>query len=213
MHTQDKHAQAEPEQMQDLISTSPDTGVKHDDPFLHNVSTTSIEDQAINSWIAQGTQADHMEVLDPQLFSGTLGQYGPQIAQGPEDMFTTMNPYHEGDKTRPVLMSPNSTTSLFPFTNGPICCDSWMNLSPTTSKALLSMNEHPPAPGSLEGQATLTDVTETGTPSSTKDIPSLVTPTERGKTVLTLENLNPETRSEVLDLLFRRKVITTIEIT
>lgn len=219
MHSQDNHAQAESEQMHDLIPTSPENGKKQHDPFLQTISTTSMDDQAITSWISQGARADPMEVLDPQLFPGALGQYGPRIPQAHDDLFTTMNPYsnNESDKTRSVLMSPNSSSSLFPFPNATMSFDSWMNLSPTTtSRALSSTNDRqqqPPA-GGLEGQATLTDanVTEAVTPSSSNGIQSVVAPGERGKTVLTLENLDPDTRSDVLDLLFRRKIVTTIAI-
>jgi len=87
-----------------------------------------------------------------------------------------------------------------------------MNLSPTTSKAFSPMNDRQQPPGGFERQATLTDVAETTTPSSLNEIRSVNTPAERGKTVLTLENLDPETRSEVLDWLCRRKIVTTIEI-
>ena len=197
--------------MRDVIPTSPEGGMKHQESFLQSISTTSIDDQAINSWIAQGAQADPMEVLDPQLFQGALGQYGSHITQSHNDLFTTMAPYHENDETRPVLMSPSSSTSLFPFSNAQMNCDTWMNLSPTTSKALLSMNDHQQQPSGLDGLTTMTDRTETATQSS-NEIPLVNTPAERGKTVLTLENLDPDTRSEVLDLLFRRKVTTTIEI-
>lgn len=209
IHTQDTHAQSEPEPMRDVISTSPESNMKQHDSYSHNTTTTSIDDQAINSWISQDTEADPMEVLDPQLFQGALGQYGPHIPHGHDDLFTTMNPYHESDRSRTDLTSPNSSTSLFPFA---MSCDTWMNLSPTASKALLSMNENQQRPGGPEGQATLTDVRGSATPSSSNGMPSGASSGERGKTVLTLENLDPETRSEVLDLLFRRKIITTIEI-
>ena len=187
--------------------------MKHHDSFLQDiVRTTSIDDQAINAWIARDTQSDPMEVLDPRLFHGALGQYGSHMTQGHDDMFATMTPYHESDKTRPVLTSPNSSTSLFPFPNTTMSCDTWMDLSHTTSKALLSMNDRQQASDGHEGQATATDLTDSGTQSSPNSVPSMSMPAERGKTVLTLENLDPETRTEVLDLLFRRKVITTIEI-
>ena len=185
--------------------------MKHHESFLHSIPTSSIEDQAINSWIAQNTQDSPMEVLDPQLFQGTLGQFGSHLTHSHNDIFTTMAPYHENDEARRVLISPSSSTSLFPFSNAPLNCENWMNLSPTTSKALLAMNENHQQPVGLDSQATMTDVTEIATQSSS-EIPLVNTPAERGKTVLTLENLNPETRSEVLDLLFRRKVTTTIEI-
>lgn len=212
MQIQDGNSPAEPEQMCGLVPTSPESGMKRHDSFIQSVLTTSIDDETINSWISQGTQADHMEFLDPQLFPGALGQYESQITQEHDDLFTTMNPYHESDKMRPVLTSPNSSTSLYPFSNATICADSWMNLSPTTSKAFSPMNDRPRLPSGLEGQATLTDVIETTAPSSSNEIPSVNTPAERGKTVLTLENLDPETRSEVLDWLCRRKIVTTIEI-
>ena len=211
MQIQDKDAQSEPDQMRDVIPTSPEGDMKHHESFLQSISTTSMDDQAINSWIAQHTQGGSMEVLDPQLFQGALGQYGSHNTQSHNDLFTTMAPYHENDETRPVRMSPSSSKSLFPFSNAPLNCDNWMNLSPTTSKTLLSMNDRQQQPVGLDGQATMTDVTETATQSS-NEIPLVNTPAERGKTVLTLENLDPETRSEVLDLLFRRKVTTTIEI-
>lgn len=204
MQIQDKDAQSEPDQMGDVISTSPEGDMKHHESFLQSISTTSLDDQAVNSWIAQHTQGGPSEVLDPQSFQGALGQYGSHNTQSHNDLFTTMAPYHENDEMRSVLMSPSSSTSLFPFSNAPLNCDVWMKLSPTTSKALLSMNDPQQQPVGLDGQAAMTDVTETAT--------QVNTPAERGKTVLTLENLNPETRNEVLDLLFRRKVITTIEI-
>ena len=211
MQIQDKDAQSEPDQMCDVIPTSPEGDMKQHESFLQTISTTSIDDQAINSWIAQHTQGGSMEVLDPQLFQGALGQYASHNTQSHNDLFTTMAPYNENDEARPVLMSPSSSTSLFPFSNAPLNCDNWMNLRPTTSKALLSMNDRQQQPVGLDGQATMTDVTETATQSS-NEIPLVNTPAERGKTVLTLENLDAETRSEVLDLLFRRKVTTTIEI-
>ena len=195
--------------MHDLIATSPESNMKQHDSYLPHTTTTSIDDQAINSWISQDTKADPMEGLDPQLFHSALGQYGPHIPQGHDDLFTTMNAYPESDRSRADLTSPNSSTSLFPF---PMSCDTWMNLSPTASKALLSMNEQQQPPGGPDGQAILTDLTGPATPSSSNGILSGVSSGERGKTVLTLENLDPETRSEVLDLLFRRKIITTIEI-
>lgn len=198
--------------MCDLISTSPESGLKHHDSFLHNMTTTSIDDQAINSWIAQGTQADHMEVLDSQSYSGALGHYGSQMTPGQDDLFATMNPYHESDRPRSALMSPKSSTSLFPFPNTTMSYDSWMNLTPTTLNALSSMNDCQQPPDGLEGQASLHEVTETATPTSSNEVPLVMTPPKRGKTVLTLENLDSDTRSEVLDLLFRRKIVTTIEI-
>ena len=200
--------------MHDILPTTPESSIKHHDSFLQGIATTSIDDQAINSWIARGTHGDPMEVLDPQLFQGALGQYGSHITHGHNDMFATMVPYHESDNTTPALTSHNSSASLFPFPNTTINCDTWMDLSPTTSKNLLSMNDRQQAPDGLEGQAIMTDATETATQSSpnSNSIPSVNLPAERGKTVLTLENLDPETRSEVLDLLLRRKVITTIEI-
>ncbi len=212
MQTQDGHSPAEPEQMCGLVPTSPESGMKQHDSFIQSILATSIDDETINSWLSQGTQADHMESLDPQLFPGELGQHESQITQEHDNLFTTMNPYHESDKTRPVLTSPNSSTSLYPFSNATMCVDSRMNLSPTTSKAFSLTNDGQQPPGGFEGQATLTDVIETTTPSSSHEIPPVNTPAERGKTVLTLENLDPETRSEVLDWLCRRKIVTTIEI-
>lgn len=211
MQIQDQDAQTDPDQMRDVTPTSPEGGMKHHESFLQHIPTSSIEDQAINSWIAQNTQDSPMDVLDPQLFQGALAQFGSHITQSHNDIFTTMAPYSENDEARRVLMSPSSSTSLFPFSNAPLNCDTWMNLSPTTSKALLSMNDRQQQPAGLDGQATMTDVTETATQSSS-ELPLVNTPADRGKTVLTLENLDPETRSEVLDLLFRRKVTTTIEI-
>lgn len=35
---------------------------------------------------------------------------------------------------------------------------------------------------------------------------------KNGKTVITVENLDSETRAEILDLLFKRKLVTTVEV-
>lgn len=209
MQTQDGHSPAEPEQMCGLVPTGPESGMKQHDSFMQSILATPIDDETINSWISQGTQGDHMAFLDPELYPGALGQCESQITQEHDDLLTAMNPYHESDKTRPVFTSPNSSTSLYPSSNG---VDAWMNRSPTTSKAFAPTNSRQQPPGGLQGQATLTEVIETTTPSSSHEIPPVNTPAERGKTVLTLENLDPETRSEVLDWLCRRKIVTRIEI-
>ena len=213
MQTEDGQSSAEPEQMCGLVPTGPESGgMKEHNSFTQSNLSTSVDSETINSWISQGTLVDHMEFLDPQLFPEALGQYESQTTQEHDDLFTNMSSYHESDKTRPVLKSPNSSTSLNPFPNATMSVDSWMNLGPPTSKAFSPMNERQQPPGGFEGHATLADVIETTTPSSSKEIPSVNTPAERGKTVLTLENLDPETRSEVLDWLCRRKIVTTIEI-
>lgn len=116
----DGNSPAEPEQMCGLVPTSPESGMRQHDSLTQSVFTTSIDDETINSWISQGTQADNMEFLDPQSFPGALGQYESQITQEHDDLFTTMNPYHESDKTRPVLTS----TSLYPFLNATMSVDS-----------------------------------------------------------------------------------------
>ena len=212
MQTQDGQSPREPEPMCGLVSTSPEDGVQQHDSFIQNALATSIDYETINSWILQGAQADKMEFPDPQLFAGVHVQHESRNSQEHDDVFTNMNPYNESDSARPVLTSTNSSTSRYPFTNATNNAESWMNLSPTTSKAFPPMIDRQQPPNDVDGQATLRDMTETTTPSSSNEIPSINTPLERGTTVLTLENLDAETRRECLDWLCRRKIVTKIEI-
>ena len=186
--------------------------MKQSDPFLQNVTMPSLEDDTITSWISQETQADHMDFFDPHLFPGPLGHYESQITQEHDDLFTNMNAYQENHEARPPLTPHNSSTSLFPLFSTTMNASTWMDLDHSTSNVFPSSNDLPQLPSSSEGQATLSDVTEAVTPPSPHEIPFTHTPTEKGKTVLTLENLNAETRSEVLDWLCKRKIVTTIEI-
>ena len=200
-------AQAEPEQIRNLIPTNPKIGIGQHDSFIQDTSMTAIDDQDIITWISQGIHASPLETLDPLSFPGALTQYGSNFAQGHDNLFSSMN--LETDKP---IGSSDSSSSLYNLSNTRANCDPWMTSSPITPNALSPVDDHRQSPSVLEELATQTDVTETATPSSSNEISSLSTTAEGSRTVLTLQNLDSETRSEVLDLLFRRKIVTTIEI-
>lgn len=200
MQIENWHSAAEPEQSYHLVPTSPENAMQLYDSSVQSVIVPSIDDDNITSWISPSIQSDRTEFFDPQLSPGRVRQSDSPKTQENDDPFTT------------VLRSSDSSTPLQPLPIATMSVDSWMNLSPTTCNTFLPVIDHRQPPSSFEGHATLSDVAETATLPSSTEYPLMSAPWERGKTVLTLENLDPETRSEVLDWLCRRKVVTTIEI-
>ena len=220
--TQDRAIQAEADQTHDQTPTGPESSMKLHNSLIKDIGTIVIDNQAITEWISQDFRADHMEFLASQSFPASFGQLEAKDTYDREDLWSSLN-IHESssnntNNSRPVLAWHNSSSSLHSFLDFTMTSDtydapgSWTNPNPTTSDALSLVHDGPQPACNLDHQRPLMDRTKTATWSRSNGIPSTMALTKRGKTVLKLENLDPETRGDVLDLLCRRKIITKIEI-
>ena len=208
--------------MLDLTSTNPGSGTEqlNEHISLHGLGTSSSNRQnAITSWMSQEFPADLMEVLTAQAFPTSLGEHESKNNQGQDNLFTNMDLLHESDNNCLILNSTNSSTLLYPFSDSALTSDvydtlwSSTNLSPALSEGVSLMQDSYQSESDANAWSTRTkEGSEGAKSSSTAEIPSTMKLTKMGKTVLTLENLDSETRRELLDLLCKRKIITTIEI-
>ena len=169
------------------------------------------KEDGTTSWTSQDFEAESMEAMLSQGFALPAGHH--------EDPFPDMDIHHETDDNN-MLHNPGvSSSSLYAFPDSVMSSDMF--------DVLWSSTEHSPAlSGSLPlMQDALLSVNDTNTwstprsdivqrarPSSPSDDTSTMTPDKTGRTVLTLENLDPDTRAEVVDLLCKRKIVTKIEI-
>lgn len=215
----DIHAECDP--MLDLISTGQDSGTEQQNQngSIPDLSTSSIDEpNAITSWMSQ-FQADSMKILPSPAFPTSLGQYDSRNTRAHDKSLTGMELHHESDNNSLVPNSTNSSNSLYPFLDSALNSDmydtTWSstNLSPALSESLSLMQDHHERGKDSDGWLALTtECPEAAKACPTTEVPSTTKLTKTGKTVLTLENLDSETRGEIVDLLCKRKIVTTIEI-
>ena len=160
--------------------------------------------------MSQDFQIESLEAMAPQGFALPLGYH--------EDMFPDMNIHHEIDTNIMPDESGASSSSLYAFPDSVMSSDMYDVLwsstdhSPALSESPARMQDaHLSANDTKTWSTPRSDTVEGARPSSPGDDTSTMTPDMTGKTVLTLENLDPDTRAEIVDLLCKRKIITRIE--
>lgn len=152
-----------------------------------------------------------MEAIISQGFALPLGHH--------EDLFPDMDIHDETDDNNMLHNPGANSSSLYAFPDSVISSDMY--------DVLWSSTDHSPA---LSGSLSLmqdarllmndtntwstprSDIAQGARPSSPSDNTPTMTLDKTGRTVLTLENLDPDTRAEVVDLLCKRKIVTKIEI-
>ena len=178
--------------------------------------------------MSQDFNADAMEGTASQVFGPTLGQPGSTDRLGHDELFAIVNT--KSDDNSLVLASNSSSNSHFSFADPAFTSDlneirrSLLNHRPPASdKALLKQDGYQPAfdldtwPSMADpaSESPLTLPPEAVTPPSSSGGSSTLMPAKRGDsttTILTLTNIDSNTRGEILEFLCKRKVITRIEI-
>ena len=165
---------------------------------------------ATTSWMSQDFQTGSLEAIASQGFALQLGHH--------DDMFPDMNSHDETDNNIMLHNSGASSSSLYAFQDSVMASDMYDVLwsstenSPALSDSLSLMQDARLSADDTNTLSTLkSDIVEGARPSSPCDDTSTMTPDKPGKTVLTLENLDPDTRAEIVDLLCKRKIVTKIE--
>ncbi|MCJ1385153.1 hypothetical protein MMC17_008272 [Xylographa soralifera] len=182
----------------------------------------------VTSWMSHGLNADTMEGLATATFHTATVQSDGRETLAYDGLFDNMGLNHKCDDNSLIFTSNHSSTSLFPFTESTLLTSelfdthgTLMEISPVKLDAVIPRKDHHQSGFDLDTWPTLTDRSpespatpsqEATTTPSSAGVPSTQTLSKRGKTILTLENLDPETRGEIVDLLCKRKIITTIEI-
>ena len=160
--------------------------------------------------MSQDFQPDSLEALTSHAFGLSAGQH--------EDLFPGLNLHNERDHRGMLLHPAPSSNSLYPFPDSTMTSDMYEVLwsstdhSPTLSDGMSRMQDAQQQANEASSWPTpKSDGPEGARLSPTSDSLSTTTPDKMGKTVLTLENLDSDTRAEVVDLLCKRKIVTTIE--
>ncbi|KAL8992218.1 MAG: hypothetical protein Q9188_007639 [Gyalolechia gomerana] len=159
------------------------------------------------SWSSQALSADLNDILNPDTLHAVFRNFDAKDKSQDNELAMDVRLSHESDDNNSnVLMSNTSSVSLN------------YALDHNTSSEYVSRSTAPKTPSALRGQPrmifdlevqpSVPESYEPTTPTSTSE----VTLVKKGKTVLTVEDLDAETRAEILNLLFKRKLITTIEI-
>ena len=181
---------------------------QHQDTPPQRLRTSSINRRdAATSWMSQDFQTESLMGMASQGSALPLGHH--------EDMFPDMNIHHETDNNIMLHYSDASSSSFYAFPDSVMSSDMYDVLwsstdhSPALSESLSRMQDARPSANDEETWSTpRSDIVEATRPSSPGDDSSTMTPDKTGMTVLTLENLDPDTRAEIVDLLCKRKIVT-----
>ena len=205
------HTESEP--MFDPTSTSRGSGAEqqHQGTPSQCLGISSINEMdATTSWMPQDFHTGSLEAIASQGFALQLGHY--------DDMFPELNSHDETDNNIMFHNSGASPSSLYAFQDSVISSDMYDVLwsstdhSPALSDSLSLMQDAPLSANDTNTcSVRRSDIVEAARPSSPCDDTSMMTPDKPGKTVLTLENLDSNTRGEIVDLLCKRKIVTKIE--
>lgn len=198
----------------DPISSGHGSGAEqqHQDTPSHRLRKSSINEMdATASWMAQDFQTESLKAMASQASALPLGHH--------EDMFPELNIHEETDNNIMLDNSGASYSSLYAFPDSVMSSNMYDVLwsstghSPALSESPSRMQDDPlSAYGTKTWSTPRSDIVEAAWPSPPCDDTSTMTPDTTGKTVLTLENLDPDTRAEIVDLLCKRKIVTRIEI-
>ncbi len=173
--------------------------------------TSSInKEDATTSWTSQDFQPESLEAMAAQDFALKLGRH--------EDLFPDINIHRETDNNNMLHNSGASSSSLYAFPDPLMSSDMYDVLWPSTdhspalSESLSLMQDARLSASDTNTWSTpRSDIVEGARPSPPCDDTSTMTPDRIGKTILTLENLDSDTRAEVVDLLCKRRIVTKIE--
>ena len=188
---------------------------KHLQPFTTGLGPGYAPEPNDTSWLSQPLAADLNTIMAAHDASHLHFQYSDLKGIQNNDLYMGMQLNQEsGDSNSDVPIS--NTGSVSPDYTLGADSSNWDYDFPLTTA--------PSAPSMLRGQPRITYDQETKPsfpgkgghepatpppPSSISEVPIVV---EKAKTVLTVENLDAGTRAEILDLLFKRKLVTTIGI-
>lgn len=220
MENSDNHIQ--PKQSLDLVpfDNDSDTELPSQSASFHNSGASSINTQPAHShWISQFFPTDPIEALH---FPAPSGDHDTNGIQFPENTLTGTNPHHDSDNKSQISKSRHSPSSLYQLPDSAMTCDSYdmswssTNVTPALETAERSSFIQDPLQSASDG--TVWRMHTTKRSGAARPLPadevssSMMKLPEAGKTVLTLENLDSETRLELVDLLCKRKIVTRIEI-
>ncbi|KAI4122743.1 MAG: hypothetical protein LQ338_005636 [Usnochroma carphineum] len=175
--------------------------------FIPDLESVYAQEPNDASWSSQALSADLNDILNSDTLHAVFSNFNAKNNSQNNELATGIRLSHESDDNNSdVLMSNTSSVSLN------------YALDLNTSSDYVSRSTAPKPPSALQGQPRMMLDLETQlsvpesyepvTPTSTSE----VTLVKKAKTVLTVENLDAETRAEILNLLFKRKLVTTIEI-
>ncbi|KAL9609600.1 MAG: hypothetical protein Q9167_005643 [Letrouitia subvulpina] len=201
-HPRPNQAPVESRQMTD---TSTGNAKEQFGPVAPSLGETSTSHRDVATWAPEIFNTHPTGILNPQTIDAIFEHFDADETKRENELHPPICFYRDNvNEDNDILMSNLSFNSLPDLDESQ---RSALTFSPATSSdapSILMRDRHSMTCEStmaIEGQ-------DPATPSSLHEL----TITKKGKTVLTVEDLDPETRGEILNLLCQRKLITTIEI-
>ncbi|KAL8720939.1 MAG: hypothetical protein Q9225_002266 [Loekoesia sp. 1 TL-2023] len=174
--------------------------------FPSEIGALVSQDRTELPWPTQAFLADSADIFSPHAVQSVLGNFDTQHHGRLDYAATSLQLDNSGVANDSSFMVDQGSRSLS------------HTLGPFLSPGNLPVSAQSMAPSRLEGHSTLAyDMDSRPGPShEAESAPSgllneAIFP-KKGKTVITVENLDSETRAEILDLLFKRKLVTTVEV-
>ncbi|KAI4157551.1 MAG: hypothetical protein LQ342_008191 [Letrouitia transgressa] len=188
-----------------MTDTSTGNTKEQFEPLAPALGGTSTPHQDIATWAPEVFNAPPTGILNSQTIDAIFEHFDADDSKRENELHPPLCFYRDNiNEDNDILMSNLSFSSLPELDESQ---RSALTFSPATSSDAPSILMHDRPSMTCESTMAI-EGQDPATPSSLHEL----TITKKGKTVLTVEDLDPETRGEILNLLCQRKLITTIEI-